>query len=114
MTGTTADPTLSVSAAAARRISEIVAGEDGPRVLRLAVLGGGCSGFSYDFALEGGPGTDDLVINRDGATVVVDPMSLPFLEGAELDFVDNLMGRAFKVNNPNATSTCGCGASFSI
>jgi iron-sulfur cluster assembly accessory protein len=105
---------VSISARAARRISEIVAKEERPRVLRLSVLGGGCSGFSYDFSLDDAPAADDFVIDRDGATVVIDAVSLPYLEGSELDFVDDLIGQSFKVKNPNATASCGCGTSFSI
>ena len=83
-------------------------------MLRLAVTGGGCSGFQYDFALDDAKQPDDLVLERDGATVLIDPVSLDFLKGAEIDFVDDLIGAMFKVNNPNATSSCGCGTSFAI
>ena len=83
-------------------------------MLRLAVTGGGCSGFQYNFALEGTRQDDDLIIERDGATILIDPLSLDFLKGAEIDFVDDLIGAAFKVNNPNATSSCGCGTSFAV
>jgi iron-sulfur cluster assembly accessory protein len=83
-------------------------------MLRVAVTGGGCSGFQYSFTLDDAQADDDMMIEREGATVLVDPMSLDFLKGAELDFVDDLIGAAFKVNNPNATSSCGCGTSFSV
>lgn len=109
----TASP-VTVSARAARRIAEILKSEPSPMMLRLAVTGGGCSGFQYNFALDDTRLDDDLVIERDGATVLVDPMSLDFLQGAELDFVDDLIGAAFKVNNPNATASCGCGTSFAV
>jgi len=99
---------------AAKRIAEILKEEPGPAVLRVAVTGGGCSGFQYDFCLDADRAADDLVIERDGAVVVVDPVSLDFLKGAEIDFVDEMIGAAFKVNNPNATASCGCGTSFSI
>jgi iron-sulfur cluster insertion protein len=99
---------------AARRIAEILSAEGGEAVLRVAVTGGGCSGFQYSFALDDARADDDLVIERDGATVLVDPMSLDFLKGAELDFADDLIGATFKINNPNATSSCGCGTSFSV
>lgn len=105
---------VTMSARAAKRISEIVGGESSPKVLRLAVLGGGCSGFSYEFGLEDAAGPDDLVIARDGAQMVVDIVSLPYLEGSEVDFVDDLIGQSFQVKNPNATASCGCGTSFSI
>ncbi len=109
----TANP-VSLSARAARRIAEILKSEPQPMMLRLAVTGGGCSGFQYNFALDDTRTDDDLVIERDGATVLIDPMSLDFLKGAEIDFTDDLIGAAFKVNNPNAQSSCGCGTSFSV
>jgi len=99
---------------AARRIAEILKDEPGQPMLRLAVTGGGCSGFQYDFCLDESRSDDDLVIARDGATVLIDPVSLDFLKGAEIDFVDEMIGAAFKVKNPNATSSCGCGTSFSV
>jgi len=105
---------MTVSARAAKRIAEILKAESEPVMLRLAVTGGGCSGFQYTFTLDDTRMDDDLVIERDGATVLVDPMSLDFLQGAELDFADDLIGAAFKVNNPNASSSCGCGTSFSV
>ncbi|MBU6442651.1 MAG: iron-sulfur cluster insertion protein ErpA [Alphaproteobacteria bacterium] len=108
----TADVTL--SSRAARRIAEILKSEPEPMMLRLAVTGGGCSGFQYNFALDDTRTDDDLVLERDGATVLIDPMSLDFLKGAEIDFTDDLIGAAFKVNNPNAQSSCGCGTSFSV
>jgi iron-sulfur cluster insertion protein len=95
------------------RLAEI-AEDAGPRALRVAVLGGGCSGFQYEFQLEDAAAADDLVIERDGQKVLVDPESLPFLAGAVIDFKDELIGARFAVENPNATSTCGCGTSFSI
>jgi len=105
---------VTVSARAAKRIAEILKSEPQPMMLRVAVTGGGCSGFQYNFALDDTRMDDDLVIERDGATVLVDPMSLDFLKGAEIDFTDELIGAAFKVNNPNAQSSCGCGTSFSV
>jgi iron-sulfur cluster assembly accessory protein len=89
------------------RIQEI----GGP--LRVAVEGGGCSGFQYDIKLDV-PTEDDLVLQKDGASVLIDPVSLPFLANAEIDFSDELIGARFVVNNPNATASCGCGTSFSI
>jgi len=95
------------------RLAEI-AEDTGPKALRVAVLGGGCSGFQYEFHLEEAPAADDLVIEQDGQKVLVDPESLPFLSGAVIDFKDELIGARFAVDNPNATATCGCGTSFSI
>lgn len=105
---------FTMSSRAARRIAEILAGEGGPAMLRVAVTGGGCSGFQYSFTLDDARADDDIVVEREGAVVLVDPLSLDFLKGAELDFVDDLIGAAFKINNPNATSSCGCGTSFSV
>jgi iron-sulfur cluster assembly accessory protein len=99
---------------AARRILEIATAEGKPLMLRLAVSGGGCSGFQYGFTLDDTPLDDDLVIERAGAKLVIDPVSIAYLEGSEIDFVDNLMGQSFQVTNPNAKSSCGCGTSFSI
>jgi iron-sulfur cluster assembly accessory protein len=83
-------------------------------MLRVAVTGGGCSGFQYNFALDDVKADDDLVLERDGAVVLIDSLSLDFLRGAEIDFVDDLIGAAFKIKNPNAQSSCGCGTSFSV
>ena len=94
------------------RIQEIT--ESAPGALRVAVEGGGCSGFQYDIKLEDAAAEDDLVLEKDGARVLIDPVSLPFLADAEIDFADELIGARFVVNNPNATSSCGCGTSFSI
>jgi iron-sulfur cluster assembly accessory protein len=99
---------------AARRIAEIVAGEPSTPLLRVSVEGGGCSGFQYKFDLVGAPEADDLVIEKGGARVLVDPVSLGFLAGSQIDFVDDLIGASFKINNPQATASCGCGTSFSI
>lgn len=113
MTIETASP-VTVSAKAAKRIAEILKAEAEPSMLRVAVTGGGCSGFQYNFTIDDTKMDDDLVIARDGATVLVDPMSLDFLKGSEIDFVDDLIGASFKIHNPNATSSCGCGTSFSV
>jgi iron-sulfur cluster assembly accessory protein len=99
---------------AASRIREIVGREPGKAALRVAVNGGGCSGFQYEFQLTDSPLDDDLVIERSGARAFVDPVSQSFLAGSEIDFVDDLMGQSFRIKNPNATSSCGCGTSFSI
>ena len=84
------------------------------QMLRVSVEGGGCSGFQYKFDLVGDHGADDLVIERNGAIVIIDPVSLQYMEGAEIDFVDDLIGASFKIKNPVATASCGCGTSFSI
>ena len=99
---------------AAARITEIVAAEGHAAALRVAVLAGGCSGFQYRFDLDAAPQDDDLVIERAGAKVLVDPASLDLLAGSELDYTDELMGSHFAVRNPNAKSACGCGTSFSV
>ena len=105
---------VTVTSRAARQIAKIVAADGNPKMLRLSVSGGGCSGFQYHFDLDGTVADDDLVIEQDGVKVLVDSTSLEFLAGAELDYVDEMIGAAFKVNNPNAKSSCGCGTSFSI
>jgi iron-sulfur cluster assembly accessory protein len=105
---------VTLSAAAAARINRIVAGEPPGAGLRVAVEGGGCSGFQYDIAVAPGPGAEDTIIERDGAKLFVDPISLPFLAGSEVDWVEELIGAAFKVKNPNAKTSCGCGVSFSV
>ncbi len=106
--------TFAVSDRAAARIAEIVAGQATPAALRVAVLAGGCSGFQYKFELDGAAQPDDLVVEAGPARVVVDPASLDLLAGAQLDYTDELMGSHFTVRNPNASSACGCGTSFSI
>lgn len=94
------------------RLDEIGANDDG-KALRVAVEGGGCSGFQYEIRLDD-PASDDLILEGQGQRVVVDPVSLPFLAGAVIDFTDELIGARFVIENPNATSSCGCGTSFSI
>jgi len=103
-----------LSASAARRLAELAAAAGRPQMLRVAVDGGGCSGFQYRFELVDGPTADDLRIETDGQTALVDPVSIPFLKGSEIAFVDELAGAQFVVRNPNASSSCGCGVSFSI
>ena len=105
---------LTLSPSAARRIHDIGKAEGRPLMLRVAVEGGGCSGFQYQFDLVEEAQPDDLRIERDGAAALVDEMSLVLLKGSEIDFVDELAGAEFKVRNPNAKSSCGCGVSFSI
>ncbi len=105
---------VTISERAARRISEILKGEGDGAMLRISVEGGGCSGFQYKFDIDHARADDDVVIERDHAVVLVDPASAPFLAGSEVDFVDDLIGASFRVHNPNATASCGCGTSFSI
>jgi iron-sulfur cluster assembly accessory protein len=100
--------------AAAKRIARIVAAEPGKIALRVAVEGGGCSGFSYKFDLTDARNDDDIAIERDGATVLIDDLSLIYMGGSVIDFVDDLMGQSFQIRNPNAVASCGCGTSFSI
>jgi iron-sulfur cluster assembly accessory protein len=104
---------FSISASAARRLARVLAGDAGA-ALRVSVKGGGCSGFQYAFDIEKNRAEDDLLVTRDGASVVIDPVSLEMMRGSQLDFVDDLMGQAFKVKNPNAVASCGCGVSFSV
>ncbi len=99
---------------AARRIAEIVAGEPATPMLRVSVEGGGCSGFQYRFDLVAATDAEDVVIEKEGARVLIDPVSLQYLAGSQIDFVDDLIGASFKITNPNATASCGCGTSFSI
>lgn len=100
--------------AAAKRIAKIVAGEPGKSALRISVEGGGCSGFSYKFDLVEGANDDDVAIKKDGATLLIDDLSLVYMGGSVVDFVDDLMGQSFQIKNPNAVAGCGCGTSFSI
>ncbi|WP_025313350.1 HesB/IscA family protein [Roseicyclus elongatus] len=95
------------------RLAEINAATDAPKALRVAVEGGGCSGFQYEIKLDN-PADDDLVLEQDGQKVVVDSVSLPFLADAVIDFSEELIGARFTIDNPNATSSCGCGTSFSM
>ncbi|WP_333586082.1 HesB/IscA family protein [Phenylobacterium sp.] len=105
---------LTLSATAAQRLKAISQAEGRPVMLRVAVEGGGCSGFQYQLDLVDAPEPDDLRIERDGAVALVDEISLVLLKGSEIDFVDELVGAEFKIRNPNAKSSCGCGVSFSI
>lgn len=105
---------VAVSDSAAKRINMILAKEPDKSALRISVEGGGCSGFSYKYELVNAQNDDDYVIEKNGAHIFIDSISLPFIEGSEIDFVDDLMGQAFQINNPNAVSSCGCGTSFSI
>ena len=108
--------TLNITDSAARRIAELLASEKLENgAFRVAVEGGGCSGFQYKFALESNPaGEHDIIIDKDGAKVVVDDVSLQLLNGSQIDFVESLAGASFEIKNPNSTSSCGCGNSFSV
>ena len=109
-----APPPVTLSPAAARRLKAIAEREGRPLMLRVAVDGGGCSGFQYRFDLVEAAEADDLKVERDGAAAVIDLVSLDLLRGAEIDFADELAAAEFRVRNPNAKSSCGCGVSFSV
>jgi iron-sulfur cluster assembly accessory protein len=106
--------TVLVTERAAKRICQIVAGEAAAQALRVSVESGGCSGFQYKFDLVAAAEPEDVVLEREGAKVVIDTVSLGFLAGSEIDFVDDLVGASFRINNPKATASCGCGTSFSV
>ena len=105
---------ITVSERAAKRIGEILKGEPTGTMLRVSVEGGGCSGFQYKFGIDRDKAADDVVISRDGAVVLIDPVSVNYMAGSEIDFVDDLIGSSFKVNNPKATASCVCGTSFAL
>ncbi len=105
---------VTISDSAVRRIGEILKGEPAGAMLRVSVEGGGCSGFQYKFDIERAKAEDDLVLARDAAVVLIDPVSVNYMAGSQIDFVDDLIGQSFKINNPQATASCGCGTSFSI
>jgi iron-sulfur cluster assembly accessory protein len=105
---------ITVTERAAHRIGEILRREPAGTMLRVSVEGGGCSGFQYKFGFEAGKADDDVVVARDGVNVLVDSISLQYLAGSEIDFVDDLIGASFKIHNPQAKASCGCGTSFTI
>ncbi|MBA4172903.1 MAG: iron-sulfur cluster assembly accessory protein [Hyphomicrobium sp.] len=105
---------VTVSLRAAKRIAEIMAREPVAKMFRVSVEGGGCSGFQYKFDLVAAPESDDTVLEKAGATVLIDPVSLGYMAGSEIDFVDDLIGASFKIKNPNAVASCGCGTSFTL
>lgn len=109
-----ASSAIILAPSAAARVAAIAAKQGKPAVLRLSVEGGGCSGFQYKFGLDEGPQDDDTIAETDGVKLVVDAVSLDFLGGAVVEYVESLGGAAFRVTNPNAASGCGCGASFSV
>lgn len=108
------EPQITLTENAAKRVAWIAARQDRPAVLRLAVDGGGCAGFTYKFELADEPESEDEVVETDGVKLVVDPISLELVKGSAVDFVEDLGGAAFRVTNPNAQSGCGCGSSFSV
>ena len=113
MTTATAEAKVDITESAARRLATLIAAEQGDGLMfRVAVTGGGCSGFQYNFSFDDTRQEDDLVFGRDGVTVLVDAVSLDLLKGAEIDYVEDLVGASFQVRNPNATASCGCGNSF--
>jgi iron-sulfur cluster insertion protein len=113
--GTTTGRRVLLTESAAKRIAELKAQENVPSAfLRLAVSGGGCSGFQYGFSFDDTRGDDDALFERDGVGLVIDTTSLELVDGAEVDFVEDLMGASFQIRNPNASSSCGCGKSFAI
>lgn len=105
---------VTLSASAAKQINAIMAKQGKQRYMRVAVEGGGCSGFQYKFDFADTPEEDDIVLERDGARVLIDEMSVEFLAGSEIDYAHELIGSAFKIHNPNAVAACGCGTSFSV
>ena len=105
---------ITLTESAARRIKEIMANEPQGAMLRVSVNGGGCSGFQYAFDVERTRQDEDLLVERDGAAVLVDQVSLQYMDGSVIDFVDDLIGQSFKIENPHATASCGCGTSFSL
>lgn len=111
----TARPALSLTAKAAARVANLQQAQGNDKLmLRIAVSGGGCSGFQYGFSLDDTVRDDDLTFERDGVKVVVDEVSMDLLGGAEIDFVDEMIGSSFQIRNPNASSSCGCGTSFAL
>ena len=109
------DQPVTLSDRAVRRIAKILGAEPAGTSLRVSVEGGGCSGFQYRYDLvKELPAADDIVLARDGASVLIDAVSLEYMSGSEIDFVDDLIGQSFQIRNPNATASCGCGTSFSL
>jgi iron-sulfur cluster insertion protein len=113
MTDSTAGD-VALTEQAAKRIVALLSDETPGAVFRVSVEGGGCSGFQYQFAIDKSPTPEDALIERDGARVAIDAASHGFLAGAKIDFIDDLMGQSFRIENPNAVSSCGCGTSFSL
>ena len=115
MEQTTIQPGIVFTDAAARKVLELILDEHNPELkLRVYISGGGCSGFQYGFSFDESAEEDDIAVTNDGVTLVVDPLSFQYLMGAEVDYTENLQGAQFVIRNPNASTTCGCGASFSV
>ncbi|MGB7285726.1 MAG: iron-sulfur cluster assembly accessory protein [Salaquimonas sp.] len=115
MNAPTPNPTVTVTDSAFKRVAKILSETPDKKALRISVEGGGCSGFSYKYDLvNDAPQKDDLVFQQDGADIYIDQVSLMYMGGSEVDFVDNLMGQSFEIRNPNAVASCGCGTSFTI
>ncbi len=110
----TATPLVSLTEAAATKVKQLLADETDVGVLRIAIQGGGCSGFQYGLGFDTAAAEGDLEFEQHGVTVVVDPFSAPYLQGAEVDYVDSIQAAGFAVNNPNAVASCGCGHSFQV
>jgi iron-sulfur cluster insertion protein len=109
------DEPLLFTDAAAHKVRELIVEENNPNLkLRVYISGGGCSGFQYGFTFDENRADDDLAVDKDGVTLVVDPLSLQYLMGAEIDYTENLQGARFVIRNPNAKTTCGCGSSFAV
>ncbi len=106
--------TVTLSDSAAKRIAAILKSDADKKAMRVSVEGGGCSGFSYKFDLVDGEQDDDLILEKGDAKVLIDSLSLVYMGGSEIDFVDNLLGQSFQIKNPNAIASCGCGTSFSV
>ena len=105
---------ITVTDSAIRRIATILSKESEGSMLRISVTGGGCSGFQYNYDLVRSREEDDLVIDQDGAIILIDPMTQDYMAGSQVDFVDDIMGQSFQIKNPQATASCGCGTSFAI
>ena len=105
---------ITVTDNAIRRIATILSKESAGSMLRISVTGGGCSGFQYNYDLVSAREDDDLVIEKDGAVILIDPMTQEYMDGSEVDFVDDIMGQSFQIKNPLATASCGCGTSFAL
>lgn len=105
---------ISMTERAAKRIRKVLDSEPSGSMLRVSVNGGGCSGFQYAFSFDTKRNDDDIVLEREGATVLIDSVSVPYMAGSVLDFVDDLIGQSFQIKNPKATANCGCGTSFSL
>ena len=108
------ETTITVTDNAAKRIAQILSKETDKNAMRVSVEGGGCSGFSYKFDLVAEPEGDDIILQKGDAKVLIDRLSVVYMDGSEIDFVDNLLGQSFQIKNPNAVASCGCGTSFSV